>query len=76
MASNTSISLGEHSAFVDQQLQTGRYGSVSEVIQAGLKLLEEHEAKVAALRGALIEGEQSGEPVEFDHDAFFKKMHR
>ena len=59
MSKNTSISLGDHfSRFVDQQLEQGRYGSASEVVRAGLRLLEEHEAKVEALRRALIEGEE------------------
>jgi antitoxin ParD1/3/4 len=70
MTKNTSISLGDHfSRFVDRQLAQGRYGSASEVVRAGLRLLEEHEIKLEALRAALIEGEQSGpsEPFDFDH---------
>ena len=39
-------------------------------IRAGLRLLEEHEAKVKALQDALIAGEQSGEPRPFDFDSF------
>ena len=71
MARNTSVTLGDHFAeFVDEQVQNGRYGSTSEVVRAGLRLLEEHEAKVRALRQALIEGEQSGEPKPFDFAAF------
>ncbi|MDX8355675.1 type II toxin-antitoxin system ParD family antitoxin [Cognatiyoonia sp. IB215182] len=71
MPKNTSMSLGDHFAtFIDDQVQTGRYGSASDVVRAGLRLLEEHEAKVKALQDALIEGEQSGEPREFDRDAF------
>ena len=59
--SNTGISLGKHfEAFANAQVQSGRYGSVSEVIRAGLRILEEREAKVEALRIALIEGEASG----------------
>lgn len=71
MARNTSVTLGDHFAeFVDEQVQNGRYGSTSEVVRAGLRLLEEHEAKVRALQQALIEGEQSGEPKPFDFAAF------
>lgn len=75
MARNTSIFLGDHFvAFIDTQVQTGRYGSASDVVRAGLRLLEEHEAKVKALQDALIAGEQSGEPRPFDGDAFLKRM--
>ena len=49
MTKNTSISLGEQlSGFVDRQLAQGRYGSASEVVRAGLRLLEEHEMKLEA----------------------------
>lgn len=75
MSKNTSISLGDHfSRFVDQQLEHGRYGSASEVVRAGLRLLEEHEAKVKALQQALIEGEESGPAAPFDSEAFLKRM--
>jgi len=75
MARNTSVSLGDHFAtFIDAQVHTGRYGSASDVVRAGLRLLEEHEAKVRALQDALIAGEQSGPPVTLDGDAFLKRM--
>ena len=71
MATNTSISLDDHFAdFLAREVSTGRYRSASEVIRAGLRLLEDQEIQMAALRAALIAGEESGEPEEFDFDAF------
>ena len=61
MAKNTSVTLGEHfDKFINQQLTSGRYGSASEVIRAGLRTLEDQEAKILNLRNMLIEGENSG----------------
>ena len=61
MAKNTSVSLGDHfTSFITSQVRDGRYGSASDVVRAGLRLLEEHETKVRTLQDALIEGEQSG----------------
>lgn len=71
MARNTSVSLGDHFVtFIDAQVHAGRYGSASDVVRAGLRLLEEHETRVKALQDALMAGEQSGEPQPFDFDAF------
>jgi antitoxin ParD1/3/4 len=76
MAKSTSLTLGDHfTAFIDRQIERGRYGSASDVVRAGLRLLEEHEARLEVLRAALIEGEQSGQPKPFDFDAFLADMH-
>ena len=57
MARNTSVSLGDHFVgFIDERIESGRYNSASDVIRAGLRLLEEHEAGIEALREALIKG--------------------
>jgi len=61
MQKNTSVTLGEHfETFIASQIDRGRFSSASEAIRAGLRLLEEHEVKVAALRQALRDGENSG----------------
>lgn len=57
---NTSIALSESlNAFIAQQVNSGRYGSASEVVRAALRLLEAEESKLAALRVALDEGDRS-----------------
>ncbi len=67
MAKNTSITLGEHfETFLRSQIESGRYGNVSEVVRAGLRLLEEHEQKMEALRRALLDGEASGDAGALD----------
>ena len=77
MAKNTSISLGDHfNHFVDERVAQGRYGSVSDVVRAGLRLLKEHETRLEALRAALIAGENSGQPSVFDVDAFVQDKRR
>jgi antitoxin ParD1/3/4 len=73
MNRNTSVSLGDHFAdFIEQQVAGGRFSSASDVVRAGLRLLEEHEARLSALQTALVEGERSGEPEPFDFDDFLE----
>ena len=71
MGQNTSISLDEHfSDFLSREVASGRFRSASEVVRAGLRLLEDQETQMAALRAALVAGENSGEAEPFDFDAF------
>jgi antitoxin ParD1/3/4 len=68
---NTSVSLSEHFVdFANEQVSSGRYGSISEVVRAGLRLLEEREFQLRNLKDALAEGEASGVATDFDLDTF------
>ena len=74
MAKNTSVTLGEHfDWFISSQVESGRYGSASEVIRAALRLLESKETKLNTLRNLLIEGEDSG-LAEYDYDTFISEL--
>ncbi len=71
----TSVSLGNYfTNFINAQIESGRYGSASEVVRSGLRLLEEREAKLSGLQEALLAGENSGEPTPFDSEAFLEKI--
>lgn len=64
---NTSVSLGPHwEAFIAGLVAGGRYGSASEVVRTGLRLLEEEERKRDRLRELIREGEESGDPRPLD----------
>lgn len=71
MGRNTSFSLDEHfSAFIEDEVASGRYASASDVVRSALRLLEDRETRLRALRQALVAGEQSGESAPFDFDEF------
>ena len=75
MSKNTSVTLGDHfQGFIEGQIAGGRYSSASEVVRAGLRLLESNETKLAALRTALIAGEESGFIKDFDFDSFLAEL--
>ena len=75
MSRNTSVSLGDHFlGFIDRQIDGGRYASASDVVRAGLRLLEAEEARICALRSALVDGEASGPALSLDLDAFLAKQ--
>ena len=75
MGRNTSISLGDHfENFVDSNVSTGRFKNASEVIRAGLRLLEEEETKVAALKKAIKDGIDSGLAKNFNSKNHLEKL--
>ena len=75
MAKTTSIALGEHfSNFVGEQVSSGRFGSASEVVRAGLRILEEHETKHKAMQQAITEGLNSGIADDFSMDAIQQEL--
>jgi antitoxin ParD1/3/4 len=77
MGKNTSISLGIHfEEFINGELKTGKYNSVSEVIRSALRLLENEEKKERELLKALEVGEQSGFVENFDSKANLEDLHR
>jgi antitoxin ParD1/3/4 len=67
MGKNTSISLGNHfENFIEHSINDGRYNNASEVIRAGLRLLEEEEHKLIVLKKAIQEGKESGRAMKFN----------
>lgn len=77
MSKNTSISLGDHfESFIANKIGSGRYHSVSEVIRAGLRLLELEEMKMEALTDALEIGEKSGFVEDFDPEKHLGDLHK
>lgn len=75
MGKNTSISLGNHfEQFINQEISSGKYGSVSEVIRTALRLLESEERKERELIQALKLGEQSGFVDDFNPDQHLKGL--
>jgi antitoxin ParD1/3/4 len=74
MGKNTSISLGDHfEEFINNEVKSGRYGSVSEVIRNALRLLES-EKKINEIRNALIVGEESGWIDDFNPKDHLKSL--
>lgn len=75
MAKTTSISLGDHFlGFIGDQLAAGRYGSASEIVRAGLRVLEEQEARFQALQNAITVGLESGIAEDFSMDSIQQEL--
>jgi len=71
MPRNTSVVLSDHfNDFITKAVESGRYNSASEVVRAGLRLLEREEEKLERLRALIEEGEASGFVEDFDFDEF------
>ena len=72
---NTSISLGNYfDNFVSSQVSVGRFKNVSEVVRAGLRLLEDEEGKVIALRKAIKDGIDSGIAHNFNPEKHLQEL--
>jgi len=75
MDRNTSISIGNYfDSFIKSRISTGRYKNASEVVRAGLRLLEEEENKIMALREAIQEGIESGIAHDFNSEIHLGKL--
>jgi antitoxin ParD1/3/4 len=75
MGRNTSISLGDHfESFIENSVNYGRFNNASEVVRAGLRLLEDEENKIIALRKAINEGIDSGRAVDFDAKKYLEAL--
>tara|TARA_R110000850_G_scaffold137177_12_gene258379 strand:- start:1103 stop:1324 length:222 start_codon:yes stop_codon:yes gene_type:complete len=68
------MTLGNHfDGFIAQQIADGRYASASEVIRAGLRMLEVNEQKLMTLRRMLEDGENSG-VAQYSYDSFMQEL--
>lgn len=77
MPRNTSVTLGEHfDNFVHEKIEQGRFQSVSEVVRAGLRKLEEDEIRLQSLRVKLLAGEDSPIVEDFNGDSFLTEMQK
>jgi antitoxin ParD1/3/4 len=75
MTKNTSFSIGTHfEDFVEDKISEGRYKNASEVIRAGLRLLEEEENRVKNLKNLIQEGIESGIAKSFDPKKHLKAL--
>lgn len=77
MAKNTSILLGDYfDEFISEQIKTGKYSSVSEVIRAALRMFAHEESKKSLLIKEIKKGEKSGFIDDFEKNSFLEKLHK
>lgn len=79
MAGTTSVSLEEHfTRFIDEQVSSGRYATATDVVRAGLRLLEKEEEQLIWLRGKITEADaqyRAGNVIDVD-DRFWQELER
>lgn len=76
MARNTSILLGEYfEKYIHEQISTGKYSSVSEVVRAALRVFEQEENKVKMINTELKKGEESETVADFNRKQYLKELH-
>lgn len=76
MPRNTSVVLSDHfNEFIARAVESGRYASTSDVVRAGLRILEEEEQRLDRLRAEIIKGEEIGFTEDFDFDDFLSETH-
>ena len=77
MAKNTSILLGDYfDEFISEQIKTGKYSSVSEVVRAALRMFAHEESKKSLLIKEIKKGEKSGFIDDFEKNSFLEKLHK
>lgn len=77
MAKNTSILLGDYfDKFINEQVQSGKFSSASEVVRAVLRMFEHEETKKSELIKALKKGEKSGFVKNFNRNKFLETIHQ
>jgi len=75
MPRNTSFVLSDHfNDFIARAVESGRYASTSDVLRAGLRILEQEEQRLDRLRAEIIKGEESGFTEDFDFDDVLLEM--
>ena len=75
MSRNTSISIGDYfDSFIQNRISAGRFKNASEVVRAGLRLLEEEETRIIALREAIQEGIESGIAYDFNPESHLERL--
>lgn len=71
----TSVALGEYfENFISETIKAGRYNNASEVVRAGLRMLEENERKIISLRSAINDGESSGRAESFNPEKHLQTL--